>query len=87
MSRNIEFEVDDETHARLERAAARLKRTVPEYVKWKPELDEPWMSSEEWLARNRVRGIRSNITREQVQAAINDLRGAWPGEESDRANP
>ena len=71
----ITIEVDDATFARLARVAERAGLTVPQLIPRELEAQTPRLSMEEWFERIRARGIRSNISREDILATINELRG------------
>ena len=77
----ITIEVHDATFDRLGRVAERAGLAVPQLIQSDLEAQTPRLSMEEWFERLRARGIRSNISREDILATINELRGPRRGEE------
>lgn len=74
-------DVDDEVYARLAKRAAERGYTVPEFLRREITKLAGEMTMKEWLERTR-RGPRSDITREEVRQAFDELRGSWPDVDS-----
>jgi hypothetical protein len=71
----ITIEVDDATFARLARVAERAGLTVPQQIQRDLKAQTPGLSMKEWFGRIGARGIHSNISREDILATIDELRG------------
>ena len=69
-------DVDDETYASLTRKAAEVGLTVPEFLRRQISIVAARPSMREWLERTRRR--HSDVTTEQVLAALDESRGPWP---------
>jgi hypothetical protein len=54
---------------------------VPEFLRREITKLAGEMTMKEWLERTR-RGPRSDITREEVRQAFDELRGSWPDVDS-----
>lgn len=73
-------DIDDDVYAALRRRAAEAGLTVPELLRREAARLAARPTIEEWLARTRRRP--SDITRQEILGAIDELRGPWP--EADR---
>jgi hypothetical protein len=69
-------DVDDEVYAALSRRAAEAGITVPDLLRREAARLAARPTVEEWLARTRRRP--SGISRTDVLAAIDEVRGPWP---------
>jgi len=69
-------DLDDEVYSALARRGAEAGLTVPDLLRREAARMASRPSVEEWLARTRRRP--SEITRNEVLDAINELRGPWP---------
>lgn len=69
-------DVDDDVYAALQRRAAEVGLTVPDLLRREAARLASRPTMDEWLARTRRRP--SGITRTQVLAGIDELRGPWP---------
>jgi plasmid stability protein len=77
MSRTVQIRnIDDDVYAALSRRAAEAGVTVPDLLRREATRLAARPTVEEWLARTRRRP--STITRAEVLAAIDELRGPWP---------
>lgn len=77
MPRTIQIrDLDDDVYAALVRRAAEVGITVPELLRREAARLASRPSLEEWLERTRRRS--SDITREEVLEAFDELRGPWP---------
>lgn len=45
--------------------------------------EPPNLTMEEWLEQASKRPVNPNITRESTLKALDEIRGPWPGDESD----
>ena len=69
-------DIDDDVYAALARRAAESGLTVPELLRREAARLARLPTMEEWLARTQRRP--SDITRAEVLATLDDLRGEWP---------
>ena len=69
-------DVDDEVYAALARHAAEAGLTVPDLLRREAARLASRPTVTEWLERTRRR--RSEITRAEIVAALDELRGPWP---------
>jgi hypothetical protein len=69
-------DLDDDVYAALVRRAAEADITVPELLRREATRLASRLTMSEWLERTRRRP--SNISREEVLAAFDELRGPWP---------
>jgi len=69
-------DLDDDVYAALARQAAAAGVTVPELLRREASRLAAKPSIEEWLERTRRRP--STITRTDVLADLDELRGPWP---------
>jgi len=69
-------DVDDDVYAALVRRAAEAGLTVPDLLRREAARLASRPTVEEWLARTRRRP--SEITRAEIVAALDELRGPWP---------
>jgi hypothetical protein len=69
-------DVDDEVYAALSRRAAEAGITVPDLLRREAARLAARPTVEEWLARTRRRP--SGISRADVLAAVDEVRGPWP---------
>lgn len=69
-------DLDDEVYEALRRRAAEAGLTVPELLRREATRLAARPTVEEWLARTRRRP--SKIQREDVLAALDEIRGEWP---------
>ncbi len=77
MAKTVQIrEIDDEVYAALRRRGAAAGLTVPELLRREATRLASRPTVEEWLERTRRR--RSPITRAEVAAAFDELRGPWP---------
>jgi hypothetical protein len=71
-------DVDDEVYAGLVRHAAEEGVSVPELLRAEAARLAVRPSRREWL--NRTRRRSSDLTDAEVRAALDEVRGPWPGE-------
>ena len=69
-------DLDDEVYAALARHAADAGMTIPELLRRHAARLAARPTLKEWLARTERRG--SEISRDQVVEALDELRGTWP---------
>ena len=69
-------DIDDEVYAALVRRAGEAGLTVPDLLRREAARIAGRPSMTEWLERTRRRP--SNITAEEVVAALDEIRGPWP---------
>lgn len=69
-------DVDDEVYAALARRAAEAGVSVPELLRRHATRLAARPTVGEWLARTSRRS--SDVSRDEVLAALDDLRGPWP---------
>lgn len=69
-------DVDDDVYAALARRAAEAGITVPDLLRREAARLAARPTVEEWLARTRRRP--SGLTRADVVATLDELRGPWP---------
>jgi hypothetical protein len=69
-------DIDDDVYAALARRAGEAGLTVPDLLRREAAKLAARPSVAEWLARTRRRP--SGITRSEVIAAFDELRGPWP---------
>lgn len=69
-------DIDDEVYAALVRRAAEVGITVPDLLRREAARMASRPSVEQWLARTRRRP--SDIDRDEVIEAFDELRGPWP---------
>lgn len=69
-------EIDDDVYQALARRAASAGFTVPEYLRREIARLAARPTVEEWLDRTRRR--TSSLSREDVVATFDELRGPWP---------
>jgi hypothetical protein len=69
-------DVDDDVYAALARRAAEAGITVPDLLRREAARLAARPTVEEWLTRTRRRP--SSITRAEVVATLDELRGPWP---------
>jgi hypothetical protein len=69
-------DVDDEVYAALARRAAERGITVPEVLRREAIKLASRPTMREWLES--VRGAQSEISRSEVLAALDEIRGPWP---------
>ena len=69
-------DVDDEVYAALSRRAAEAGITVPDLLRREAARLAARPTVEEWLSRTRRRP--SGISRADVLAAVDEVRGPWP---------
>ena len=69
-------DLDDDVYEALRRRAAEAGLTVPELLRREATRLAARPTVEEWLARTRRRP--SNIARDDVLAALDEMRGEWP---------
>jgi hypothetical protein len=72
-------DVDDEVYAALVRRAAEDGVSVPELLRAEAARLAARPSMRVWLERTRRRS--SDLTDAEVQAALDEVRGPWPGDE------
>jgi plasmid stability protein len=70
-------DIDDEVYRALARRAAEAGVSVPELLRHQAELLAARPTIKEWLERTR-RGPSSDITREEIIQALDEMRGPWP---------
>lgn len=79
--------LDDEVYLALKRHAESAGIWVPELVRRHLRLlaleEPPNLTMEEWLEQASKRPVNPNITRESTLKALDEIRGPWPGDESD----
>jgi antitoxin FitA len=77
MAKTIQIrDVDDDLYDQLVKRAAEVGVTVPELLRREIVRLVSRPSMAEWLDRTRRRS--SNITREQILADLDEIRGPWP---------
>jgi hypothetical protein len=69
-------DIDDDVYAALVRRAAEAGVTVPDLLRREAARLAARPTIEQWLTRTRRRP--SEITRAEVIAAFDELRGPWP---------
>ncbi len=69
-------DIDDDVYLALSRRAAEAGLTVPDLLRREATRLASRPTVDEWLARTRRRP--SAITRAEVIAAVDELRGPWP---------
>jgi hypothetical protein len=69
-------DIDDDVYAALARRAGEAGITVPDLLRREAARLAARPSVEEWLARTRRRP--SGISRADVLAAFDEMRGPWP---------
>ena len=69
-------DIDDDVYEALRRRAAEAGLTVPELLRREATRLAARPTVEEWLARTRRRP--SSIERDDVLAALDEMRGEWP---------
>ena len=69
-------DIDDDVYAALSRRAAEAGITVPDLLRREAARLAARPTVEEWLARTRRRP--SGISRADVLAAVDEVRGPWP---------
>ena len=69
-------DLDDDVYAALVRRAAEAEITVPELLRREAARLASRPTMEEWLARTRRRP--SSVSRADVIAALDEMRGPWP---------
>ena len=69
-------DLDDDVYAALVRRAAAQNVTVPELLRREATRLAARLSVDEWLERTSRRP--SDITRDEVIEALDELRGPWP---------
>jgi plasmid stability protein len=69
-------DLDDDVYAALARRAAEAGVTVPDLLRREAARLASRPSLEQWLERTRRRP--SEITRAEIVAALDELRGPWP---------
>lgn len=69
-------DLDDDVYAALVRRAAEAEITVPELLRREAARLAARPTMEEWLARTRRRP--SSVSRADVIAALDEMRGPWP---------
>ncbi len=69
-------DIDDDVYRALARRAAESGVSVPELLRRQAELLAARPTIKEWLERTR-RGS-SDITREEIIQALDEIRGPWP---------
>ncbi len=72
-------DLDDEVYAGLVRHAAAAGITVPELLRREAAKIAGRLTLHEWLERTRRNHSTSTTT--DVLAALDEIRGPWPGEE------
>ena len=70
-------DVDDDVYAALAKRAAEAGISVPELLRREARRLASRPTMKEWLERTRRRG-GSDITREEIIATLDELRGPWP---------
>jgi antitoxin FitA len=71
-------DLDDDVYAALAKRAAEASLTVPELLRREATRLASRPSVEQWLERTRRRP--SDITREDIVEALDEMRGPWPTE-------
>lgn len=69
-------DLDDDVYEALRRRAAEAGLSVPELLRREATRLAARPTVEEWLARTRRRP--SNIERDDVLSALDEMRGEWP---------
>ncbi|MBI2168008.1 MAG: antitoxin [Actinobacteria bacterium] len=69
-------DIDDDVYAALVRRASEVGLTVPELLRREAARLASRPTMKEWLARTRRRP--SNISRDEVIEALDEVRGPWP---------
>ena len=69
-------DIDDDVYAALQRRAAASGMSVPELLRREANRLAREPSLEEWLERTRRRS--SEISRESILQALDEMRGPWP---------
>lgn len=69
-------DMDDDVYAALQRRAAEAGLTVPELLRREATRLAARPTVEEWLSRTRRRP--SGVSRSEVVAALDEVRGPWP---------
>lgn len=69
-------DVDDDVYAGLARRAAERGVSVPELLRGEATRIAARPSMTEWLES--TRGVRSDITRAEILASLDEMRGPWP---------
>jgi len=73
-------DLDDEVYAALARQAAELQMSVPELLRREITRIAARPSLTEWLKRTERRPC--DIQTHDVLAALDELRGPWPGDQT-----
>jgi hypothetical protein len=68
--------IDDDVYAALQRHAAFVGMSVPEFLRREATRIAALPTEEEWLARTRRR--TSSITNAEILGALDEIRGPWP---------
>jgi antitoxin FitA len=77
VSKTIQIrDIDDDVYAALSRRAAEAGMSVPELLRREATRLAARPTVEEWLTRTRRRP--SDLSRADVLAAFDELRGPWP---------
>ncbi len=83
MSKTIQIrDIDDDVYRALARRAAEKGISVPELLRREAHRLAERPSIAEWLDRNR--GIRSDLTTEEILADLDAHRGPWPEPDAGR---
>ncbi len=69
-------DIDDETYAGLQQRAAEEGTSVPEFLRRELRRLAARPTMKEWLERTRRRS--SNIPRDHILEALDEIRGPWP---------
>ena len=70
-------DLSDDVYNSLARKAAIAGLSVPELLRREAERLASRPSWEEWLEQTR-QGPKSNISREEILEALDEIRGPWP---------
>jgi hypothetical protein len=77
MPRTIQIrDIEDEVYLALARRAAEMGMTVPELLRREATRLAARPTMREWLERTRRRS--SDVTREEIIEALDEVRGPWP---------
>lgn len=69
-------DIDDDTYAALAKHAAEARLSVPDLLRREAVRLASRPSVDQWLERTKRRP--SNISRTEVLAALDEIRGEWP---------
>lgn len=79
VAKSIEIrDIDDEVYAELDKRAAEAGISIPELLRKEVTRIASRPSMREWL--NRTRRRPSEVTPSEVVAALDEMRGQWPGD-------